>query len=186
MKKVNIKCTAILLVLAIMLSGLVVFGGLNQEKAMADSPMGDGASDTMDTITPLGDGASDTIYYFFDYYPTIDNTTFSIEYGSRYNIVYARHHEITSEEFIGLFVNGYFTGFGDNCVVVIDIKTFKPEESKLSELFAYLKEDEECVTVFVTTYDQADYSSITFDNVDVYYKTDFRKLKKLIEKCCII
>ena len=104
MKKVNIKCTAILLVLAIMLSGLVVFGGLNQEKAMADSPM--------------GDGASDTIYYFFDYYPTIDNTTFSIEYGSRYNIVYARHHEITSEEFIGLFVNGYFTGFGDNCVVV--------------------------------------------------------------------
>ncbi|MDD6054057.1 MAG: hypothetical protein PUB81_01775 [Clostridiales bacterium] len=118
MKKVNIKCTAILLVLAIMLSGLVVFGGLNQEKAMADSPMGDGASDTMDTITPLGDGASDTIYYFFDYYPTIDNTTFSIEYGSRYNIVYARHHEITSEEFIGLFVNGYFTGFGDNCVVV--------------------------------------------------------------------
>lgn len=43
MKKVNIKCTAILLVLAIMLSGLVVFGGLNQEKAMADSPMGDGA-----------------------------------------------------------------------------------------------------------------------------------------------
>lgn len=182
MKKVNIKCTAILLVLAIMLSGLVVFGGLNQEKAMADSPMGDGASDTMDTITPLGDGASDTIYYFFDYYPTIDNTTFSIEYGSRYNIVYARHHEITSEEFIGLFVNGYFTGFGDNCVVVIDIKTFKPEESKLSELFAYLKEDEECVTVFVTTYDQADYSSITFDNVDVYYKTDFSKLKKLIEK----
>lgn len=72
------------------------------------------------------------------------------------------------------------------CGCVIDIKTFKPEESKLSELFAYLKEDEECVTVFVTTYDQADYSSITFDNVDVYYKTDFRKLKKLIEKCCII
>lgn len=169
MKKVNIKFTAILLILAIMLSGLVAFGGLNQEKAKADSL--------------IGNGTSDTIYYFFDYYPTIGNTTLSMEYGSRYNIVYARHYGMTLDEFIDLFSNGYFTGFGDNCVVIIDIKTFKPEETKLSELFTHLKENEECITAFVTIFDKTDYSSITFDNiVDVYYKTDFSKLKDLIER----
>lgn len=168
MKKLSKKFTALSLVLAIILSGLIVFGGLKKERAMAYS------SDYS--------GDPDTIYYFTDFYPTIDATTLTATYGSNYNIVYDRQ-QITTGDFQTLVNSNYFSGFGTNCIVIIDIKTFMPEPGDLHTLFAHLKNVEGCKTVFVTVYDDIDYIDTSFvQYLDTYYKSDFSKLELFIEE----
>jgi len=124
-------------------------------------------------------GEDDTIYYFTDYYPTIEEDTLSTEYPN-YNVVYD-HQWITEQQFNNMVSGNYFTGFGDNCVVIIDIKTFAPSHTVLNSLFLDLKTNQNCTTALVTLLNTTDFANNDFLlYVDVYFTSDLSKLTDFV------
>ncbi len=131
-------------------------------------------------LAPGYNGEPDTVYYFFDYYPTLPYSTMEPTFGSRYNIVYDRYNGARC--FDEMVKNGYFEGFGSGCYVIIDIKTFMPQNDVLEALFLGLK-NQECKTAFVSIYDESVFNKSFLSNVDKYVKDDFSALKGLINTC---
>lgn len=126
-------------------------------------------------LSPDYTGTQNTIYYFYDLYPTISPERLTAEFGT-YTIVYDR--QISDQQYFTTLVNnGYFSGFAEACVVIIDIKTFKPSPAVLLDLFYSLKEEQMCVTAFATVYAQNDYSETDFlDYVDSFLCVNFDAL----------
>lgn len=122
-------------------------------------------------------GESDTIYYFTNYYPTVGYTTMYDEFSDEYNIIYDRQM-VSAVEFADLVNADYFTGFGDNCLVIIDLKKCYPMPGVLNSLFYNLKVIQECKTVFVTDLDGSLYQNEDFiEYLDVFYVSDYNKLE---------
>lgn len=122
-------------------------------------------------------GESDTIYYFTNYYPTVGYTTMYDEFSDEYNIIYDRQM-VSAVEFADLVNADYFTGFGDNCLVIIDLKTCYPMPGVLNSLFYNLKVIQECKTVFVTDLDGSLYQNEDFiEYLDIFYVSDYSKLE---------
>lgn len=118
---------------------------------------------------------NDIIYYFSDYYPTISHTTFSQAVGK--NCLVYDVQKVDEEEFGDMVSDDYFSGFGYNCMFILDIKTFAPGTDLLYELFSYLKDVEECKTVLITNSVSSAglvYNTIS-EYVDIHYNcTDDR------------
>jgi len=92
-----------------------------------------------------------------------------------YDIVY-EHQWIDSQTFNALASNGHFTCFDPGCVVIIDIKTFKPNETVLSAIFSQL-ETLQCISVFVSSYTLSEFSDTSFASyLDLFYPSDFSRL----------
>lgn len=126
-------------------------------------------------------GEPDTVYYFTDYYPTLDYTTLSY-YLSSYNIIYD-HQYVDEQTFTDMVYSGYFYGFGYNCTVIIDIKTFMPDSSVLYYLFYNLQQNQGCNTSFVSTYQDYEYPNTDFmDFVNRFMWDDFSKLEFFIQE----
>lgn len=111
-----------------------------------------------------------TIYYFTDLYPTLHEDVLFDEFDDDYNIVYD-HQGITKDTFTYMVGQGYFTGFDESCVVIIDIKTFMPDCTVLFELFDSLKNDQGCKTVFVTAFTENQFNDTSFINdLDIFFE----------------
>jgi len=120
-----------------------------------------------------------TMYYFNDYYPEVDHCTMAALYPE-YHVCYD-HQRIDSQAFDTLVGSGYFYGFDAGSVVIIDIKTFKPDEDTLEDLFYYLKNSYSCTTVFVSTYNQTDFTSTTvFQNLDLFVRSYHSEIDEAI------
>lgn len=155
-----------LLAFALLVAGLASFGVFSETNASA--------------LTPDYNGDPDTIYYFSDYYPTLTYEELENEFGW-YNIV-IDHQYVDEQEFYDMIHDGYFWGFDyDTCVVIIDIKTFMPDPYELLDLFAMLK-SQGCITVYVSIYDEYDYSDTEFlEFLDVFVNDyQFDRLQSFI------
>ena len=135
MKKTRNFFMTIVMAFVMLFAAFAPFVGVNKKQASALSPDYTG-------------GASGVIYYFCDLYPSIDYQTLMDTYQS--NGVILDRQPVTKQEFASLISNNYFSGFGEGCVVVIDIKTFDPT-SVWGSLFAQLS-SQGCKTVSVTSY----------------------------------
>ena len=165
MNKIKNSFVPMLLVVALLCAFVLPFS-LQIQQANANEPEN-------------GARYSDTIYYFFDYYPEIRESTMLNEFPN-YNIVYDRA-SVDQQGIDSLCNNGYFDKFDTNCVVVIDIKTFKPEPALLDILFTSLK-NQGCKTMFISLYDVAQYADDSFlDYVDVFFYTNLSKLEDFID-----
>lgn len=126
-------------------------------------------------------GEDRTIYYFYDYYPSVDEETLVLDYNT-YNVVYD-YMRLNEADFNNLVINDYFYPFGADCVVIIDIKTFMPDPSVLSLLFDDLKNTQQCLTVFVTPYEICLYPDQTFATyLDILYVSNLEGLKYLVNE----
>ena len=106
-------------------------------------------------------GMNNTIYYFTDYYPTIDKCKLQEDYPSKNLIL--DHQYINSTDFDSMVLNNYFDKFySSSNIVIIDIKTFMPDAVTLNNLFYNLKVTQKCNTSFVTSYNISDYFDDSF------------------------
>ena len=143
-----------------------------------------GFTSFMISDTTLKASADDyEIYYFYDYYPSLDHDAMS---GA--NIVYD-YHELDSDSFSDLIEEYYFQSCRNADKVIIDIKTFKPSTGDLYDLFHYLHDDLGCKTAFVTPYRSEEFvntdSPYTIEFIltciDSYHVTDFSKLEFFVD-----
>ncbi len=127
-----------------------------------------------------------SIYYFFDYYPTLGRDVLSNTFG--YYSVFYDAQWIDSDEFDSLVTNWYFSGIASNTlasntIVIIDIKTFKPDADTLELLFLNLKVFQGCQTIFITPYEEYEYGDTTFVScVDKYFVTYFEEINVMIRQ----
>lgn len=134
-----------------------------------------------EALSPDYDNMLNKIYYFYDYYPSIDKDDMATMFGS-YNAFYDEKW-VDSYSFNELVVtDNYFSGFAVDCTVIIDIKTFKPDSSTLNLLFYDLHENKYCKTVFVTPYEEHEFSNNNFlGYVDKYLVTNLGKMRNFVD-----
>lgn len=101
------------------------------------------------------------IYYFNDYYPTVCYSDIESRYGSGLNINYT-HQKVDSDQFDDLVYGGSFYDIPDNSLVVIDIKLFKPDVDTLNTLFEFFNDYNDCITIFVSSYHQSEFTGAAF------------------------
>ena len=143
-------------------------------------PLGPTNKKTVNALSPDYNGQSDTIYYFNDYYPTVRPSKLEEEYPD-YNIIFDRQ-QVTAQSFTLLVNSGYFTGFAEGCLVIIDIKTFLPDANLLNTLFYSLHETQGCKTMFMSIYNQQNYYNDYFlSYVDEYQVVGFERLESFLE-----
>ena len=105
----------------------------------------------------------DLIYYFSDYYPTLDVATLNENFPD-YGIVY--HHQWATETTLyNAVMQGVPSGVTFH-TVIIDIKSFVPSGATMSAIFSYFAA-QGCQTVFVSPYEPGD-----FDNDDFFAEVD--------------
>ena len=92
------------------------------------------------------------IYYFTDYYQVIEPARLEEEFDGRHVFV-DRQKDLNETQFANMIQNGYFYGLNSDSVVIIDIKTFKPDPYVLYDLFYNLKVEQNCKTIFVSVYE---------------------------------
>ena len=92
------------------------------------------------------------IYYFTDYYQVIEPARLEEEFDGRHVFV-DRQKDLDETKFADMIQNGYFYGLNSDSVVIIDIKTFKPDPYVLYDLFYNLKSEQNCRTIFVSIYE---------------------------------
>ena len=134
------------------------------------------ANATTDQISYNNVYTSD-IYYFYDLYPTLNPVDSNAIFPSA-NLYYDRNH-VSAQDFSQMVHYGYFSGFDGGDVVIIDIKTFKPDFSILELLFEPIHDDG-AITIFVSTYSQSIFMSGAYPYVDFYFETDLGNLKNFV------
>ena len=113
------------------------------------------------------------VYYFSDYYPTLDKATLEQEFPD-YQVVY--HHQWATEATLyNAVMQGVPAGVSFH-TVIIDIKSFKPSGATMSAIFSYFA-SQGCRTVFVSQYDAGDFdNSAFFSLVDRYCQSNLSTL----------
>lgn len=122
----------------------------------------------------------DTIYYFTDYYSTVKISNLKDKFPNK--TVTLDHQYIDISTFDSMVNNNYFSNFNSTTCVVIDIKTFKPNDTTLYNLYTDLKNNQNAYTVFVSPYKIDSYSNDSFiDYVDKYFTdSQFERLTKFV------
>lgn len=146
MKNTKTKLAAVIIMFVmVLLSAIIGLGGLSV-KAFAD---GGGTS------APEAPHGPNKVYYFYDYYPTLNIRMLTEEF-SDIEAVYDFKH-IRNEQDLDVLLNmNYFSHYGKDYVVIIDIKTFMPTQAQVDELFGSIKSrgEESAKTIFVSAYDE--------------------------------
>lgn len=124
------------------------------------------------------DSVTETVYYFSDYYPTLDKATLEQEFPD-YQVVY--HHQwVTEATLFSAIMQGFPSGANVH-TVIIDIKSFIPSGNTLNNIFSYFV-SQGYHAVFVTPYDQAEYTPQDFISLlDLYYITGMDALNDAID-----
>lgn len=139
MKIFRKRLAVVFMALIVLLSGVFAMVGVHTEKAQALSPA------YQPELHPQ------TVYYFTDYYnvaPLYDGLEDILM--NRNSIIDFQY--VNTQEFTSMVYDGYFTGFCyGTAIVVIDLKIAKPDAQVLYDLFYSLKQDQGCVTAFVTS-----------------------------------
>lgn len=91
------------------------------------------------------EGNEYTIYYYYDAFPTVNYQLLASMFGSSYDIVY---DEQGARSLSVLVEDDYFEGFGDNCIVIIDLQLPNADIGALYDLFTALKR-QGCFVIFV-------------------------------------
>lgn len=147
MKKFNFKILSVFLAIAIVVLG-----------AAFVAPSGEEVS----ALPEYYDGSY--VYYFCDYYPTLDYKTFHDTFDTS---IYYDVRWVNKDQFNDLVHSMYFQEFTKR-MIIFDIKTFMPDTDVLCELFSYLR-DMECVTGFVTFFDESDFPDTDFfEYLDIF------------------
>jgi len=105
-------------------------------------------------------GEDETIYYFYNHTPVLSPTRVG---ALGFNVVYDHQPGLTQESFSSMVANGYFNGFGNNCIVVLDICQLPISSSVLEVLFNNLINTQGCKVIFATNVQTADYSAYDQD-----------------------
>ena len=161
MKKNSTKLAIIALALLIGFSAL--FGLQNKQKAYA--------------LSSAYNPENETVYYFFDYFPSILKKTL-VDSGdtSGYDIVYD-HTTAASDFDLDLMINsGYFSGFGEYALVIIDLKLFTPDASVVNSLVSVL-DQQGCEIIFVSLKPESYYNNASFLSTVSYHQTDYSLLR---------
>ncbi|MBQ8429301.1 MAG: hypothetical protein IJX30_04325 [Clostridia bacterium] len=126
-------------------------------------------------------GQDNAIYYFSDYYPTLSNIELSSSFGV--NGLYYDVQKVDENEFASMVNANYFSGFGDYCTFILDIKTFAVDTTVLDTLFDYLKNEEGCYTgLMLSSLAASGITDWSFaDNVDIFATVDFSELEIFAE-----
>ena len=158
MKILKNRLVFVIMSLVLFVTGIFSMGGIDTKKANA--------------LSSEYNGEPNTIYYFTDYYPTLTYNDLTSEFPN-YNVVYDRQF-IGESQFTNMVNNGYFSGFDyGTCVVIIDIKLFKPNPYVLYNLFSNLQQQQGCITAFVSAYAESAYNDISFLNhVNVFVRDE--------------
>lgn len=135
-KRLSIAATALALLLAV----LFAMGGIFGTSAHALAPEYNEDPYYYD------------IYYFTDYCQVIEPARLEEEFDGRHVFV-DRQKDLGETQFADMIQNGYFYGLNSDSVVIIDIKTFKPDPYVLYDLFYNLKVEQNCKTIFVSVYE---------------------------------
>jgi len=167
MKKTKTYLLSALLALVLLFTSIVMPMAFQTESAGA--------------LAPEFNNEAGSIYYFTDYYPTLDEERLHRDYGC--DIYYDRKPYISPADFYNWSMCGYFSGFVPGCIVIIDIKTFQPDPYMLEMLFTDLK-NQDCKTIFVSPFGMYEYDDTGFFNyVDVFtYDAEFSRLKTFIKQ----
>lgn len=110
------------------------------------------------------------IYYFTDYCQAIDPARLEEEFDGR-RVFVDRQKDLDETKFANMVQNDYFFDSVLSNIVIIDIKTFKPDPYLLYDLFERLKADQNCMTVFVTSYE---YDRLISEEDGTYYDPWFK------------
>ena len=162
MKKLNKFFTYVMMAVMMVFTGFATFGGVKVKKASA--------------LVPGYIHTSDSIYYFCDLYPSIDYDTLQSDYGTNMNIILDRQN-VNNDEFEALIDSGYFSGLASNSIFVLDIKTFKPDSTVVSNLISNLRQVDGCKVVLVLP-DTSDYSA---NQVEVLCETNLSRMETFVE-----
>ena len=123
------------------------------------------------------DSVTDTVYYFSDYYPTLDKATLEQEFPD-YQVVY--YHQWATE---ATLYNAVMQGFPSDAnvhTVIIDIKSFVPSGRTLGNLFGVFN-SYGYNTVFVSQYEPGDFDDDSFfDEIDSYCHSNLTILRGFI------
>lgn len=143
--------------------------------ALVFGAFGAGGKTAASAQPDIYDGEPYCIYYFFDYYPSTSYSDIIKEYPNidESRIIYDRKNK--NEDLYSMIMRGYFEDFGDNCLVIIDLKACDLEPSFVDMLFSGIKATSyDCTTMFITVAEQGTYDDY---NIDRLVYTDFGKLE---------
>lgn len=162
MKKLNKFFTYVMMAVMMVFTGFATFGGVKVKKASA--------------LVPGYIHTSNSIYYFCDLYPSIDYDTLQSDYGTNMNIILDRQN-VNNDEFEALIDSGYFSGVAPDSIFVLDIKTFKPDSTVVSNLISNLRQVDGCKVVLVLP-DTSDYSA---NQVEVLCETNLSRMETFVK-----
>lgn len=128
------------------------------------------------------------VYYFTDYCQVIEPARLEEEFDGRHVLV-DRQKDLDETKFADMIQNGYFNGLNSDAIVIIDIKTFKPDPYVLYDLFYNLKVEQNCRTIFVSIYeynqtedDGTQYDPWFMEHVDKFIDdSDYDRLQTFID-----
>lgn len=120
-----------------------------------------------------------SVYYFYNDYPTLGPTIAASDLGE--NSIFYDYKPVNGTGLANLVDNGYFDGFNEGTIVVIDLKSILPDENNLSILFKNLQQTQGCTTIFVSSIDRQDfYDGSFFTWVDFFIYDDYDGFKSVI------
>ena len=127
-------------------------------------------------LSPDYYGEDNTIYYYYDYYPSVDKETMENVFGGGYYVFYDHQWEAAQ-----IFRSGYFYGLGDDCVLILDIKTFTPDYDNLALEFSALKYSEPNLKIVLVVGNDIGIPSELFDIVDIFFPSNLGRLETFID-----
>ena len=129
-------------------------------------------------LSPHYDDTTDNIYYFNDYYPTIEENVLEESFPT-YNIVYD-HMWITDSQTL-LDYASYFCELNSNDILIFDLKAVLHDASALSTFFSTIKAQTACTIIVASAFDLGEFSNTHFmQYVDLFYYVQFDRLDSFI------
>lgn len=164
MKKTRNLFMTIVMAFVMLFAAFAPFVSVNKKQASALSP------DYLEGIS--------TVYYFSDSDPSFKD---SLDSYVGVDIVYDTCPLLTAQELAHMVYTGYFWGFNESLdnIVIIEIKTMKPDPYVLENLFACLKA-QGCKVMFISPY-IVDFSDSEY--ADVFMACNVDKYSRYIKNC---
>lgn len=170
MSKIKKVCVSMAMAVALLFGSVFSFFGVNslKTKAMAPEYL---ANPTL-------------AYYFNDAYPSLTHCAYEGEFGGNPFYEYCKVNSGSFDEMAngeGDFEYSYFGNIAYDAVVIIDIKTFLPDDGTLYFLFSNLKA-KNCTTVFISVYSSDEFTEDTMSYIDYFYQSDYSEMQAFISR----
>ena len=168
MNKIKKVCVSMAMAVVLLFGGVFSFFGVNSLKAKAVSP----------------EYNNEMVYYFNDAYPSLTHCAYMAQFS---DMPFYEYQKIDSDTFYdmvygatGDFEYSYFGNIAYGAVVIIDIKTFLPDDGTLYFLFSNLKANN-CTTALISICAEDEFTEDTMRYIDCFYQSDYRNMRFFIE-----